>query len=150
MRLPLILVSLAGMTCAAPVWHQGPIISDDDNLMERRDLFEVEIVQAHTSRFTNTVITRITRYAADAASDVHGFLSDSFRGAVADGSDEVMTVSYGKKTTPFIIGSGREPGRGRHPHHRHRISLLGFRNRLAGFILAFSLVLAVTCSYFRR
>ncbi|OAQ67069.1 hypothetical protein VFPPC_08531 [Pochonia chlamydosporia 170] len=150
MRFPLILISLSAMACAAPAWHQGPIISDDDNLMERRDIVKVEIVEAHTSRFTNTIVTKITRYATDAASDVQGFLTESFRGAVADGNGEVMTVSFGKKVAPFMINPGRGKGRGGRHHHRHRISLLGFRNRLAVFILAFSLVLAVACSYLRR
>ncbi|KIE01368.1 hypothetical protein MAJ_02709, partial [Metarhizium majus ARSEF 297] len=156
MRFSLILASLTAAACAAPAWHQGPVMADDDNLMERRDVVRVEVVQAHTSRFTNTMITKITRYAADAASDVQGFLSESFRGAVADGSGEVMTIAYGKKASPFVVGSGSGSGRGkgkglgRHGRHRHRISLLGFRNRLAVFILAFSLVLAVACSYLRR
>lgn len=156
MRFSLILASLTAAACAAPAWHQGPVMADDDNLMERRDVVRVQVVQAHTSRFTNTMITKITRYAADAASEVQGFLSESFRGAVADGSGEVMTIAYGKKASPFVVGSGIGSGRGkgkglgRHGRHRHRISLLGFRNRLAVFILAFSLVLAVACSYLRR
>ncbi|KAF5130769.1 uncharacterized protein G6M90_00g060360 [Metarhizium brunneum] len=158
MRFSLILASLTAAACAAPAWHQGPVMADDDNLMERRDVVRVQVVQAHTSRFTNTMITKITRYAADAASDVQGFLSESFRGSVADGSGEVMTIAYGKKASPFVVGSGIGSGRGkgkgkglgRHSRHRHRISLLGFRNRLAVFILAFSLVLAVACSYLRR
>ncbi|EFZ03745.1 hypothetical protein X797_004963 [Metarhizium robertsii] len=156
MRFSFILASLTAAACAAPAWHQGPVMADDDNLMERRDVVRVQVVQAHTSRFTNIMITKITRYAADAASDVQGFLSESFRGAVADGSGEVMTIAYGKKASPFVVGSGIGSGRGkgkglgRHGRHRHRISLLGFRNRLAVFILAFSLVLAVACSYLRR
>ncbi|KAH0597719.1 hypothetical protein MHUMG1_04090 [Metarhizium humberi] len=156
MRFSLILASLTAAACAAPAWHQGPVMADDDNLMERREVVRVQVVQAHTSRFTNTMITKITRYAADAASEVQGFLSESFRGAVADGSGEVMTIAYGKKASPFVVGSGIGSGRGkgkglgRHGRHRHRISLLGFRNRLAVFILAFSLVLAVACSYLRR
>ncbi|KAG8405642.1 hypothetical protein J3459_021598 [Metarhizium acridum] len=152
MRLSLILASLTAAASAAPAWHQGPVMADDDDLMERRDVVRVEVVQAYTSRFTNTMITKLTRYAADAASDVQGFLAESFRGAVADGTGEVMTITYGKKTPPLVVGSGgsRGKGLGRHCHHRHRISLLGFRNRLAAFILAFSLVLAVACSYFRR
>jgi hypothetical protein len=150
MRLSLILLSISAMAAAAPTWRQGPIITDDDNLMDRRDIIKVEIVEAHTSRFTNTFVTKITRYATDTASDINEFLSESFRGAVADGNGEVMTFSYAKKTSPFMTGSGRGRGRGGHHHHRHRISLLGFRNRLAVFILAFSLGLAVACSYARR
>lgn len=148
MRLLPVILSLSALASAAPTWHQGPIISDDDNLMERRDILKVEIVEAHTSRFTNTIVTKVTKYATNAASDVQGFLTESFRGAVADGNGEIMTVSFGKKVAPFKVHSGRK-GRGG-GHHRHRISLLGFRNRLAVFILAFSLVLAVACSYLRR
>lgn len=148
MRLLPLIVSFTAIASAAPTWHQGPIISDDDNLMERRDMIKIEIVEAHTSRFTNTIITKVTKYATDAASDVQGFLTESFRGAVADGNGEIMTISYGKKVAPFMVHSGR--GKGRGGHRRHRISLLGFRNRLAVFILAFSLVLAVAFSYLRR
>ncbi|KAK2597304.1 hypothetical protein QQS21_006078 [Conoideocrella luteorostrata] len=143
MKVLLPLFSLAALGSTLPTWHQGPIISDDDTLMERRDMVKIEIVQAH-SPFTNTVVTKITKYASDA----RGFLSESFKGAVADSNGEVAFVSYGKKMAPFM--TGKISGTGHRSHHRHRISLLGFRNRLAVFILAFSLVLAVACSYFRR
>lgn len=150
MHFSLILLSLSAIVCAAPTWPQGPIISDDDTLMERREMVKVETVQAHTGHATNTMVTKITTYASNTASDVRGYLRDSFRGAMADSNGEVMTVSYGKKAPPFLMGSGKGRGRGGHHHGRHRISLLGFRNRLAVFILAFSLVLAVACSYLRR
>ncbi|QUC17896.1 uncharacterized protein UV8b_02137 [Ustilaginoidea virens] len=151
MKCSLLLLSLTAVGSALPTWRQGPIMSDDDNLMERRDIITIEIVQAQSSRFTNTVVTKITKYASDA----QGFLTESFKGAVADGSGELMTVSDAKPVMPLMRLKG---SRKNHHHHnnnnhhrrRHRISLLGFRNRLAVLILAFALVLAVACSYLRR
>lgn len=119
-------------------------MTDDDNLMERRNVYKVEIVQTYSSRFTNTIVTKITKYASEA----QGYLTDSFKGAVADSNGEVMTIAYGNNVVPFMMSQNSR--KEHHRHHNHRISLLGFRNRLAVFILAFSLVLAVACSYLRR
>ncbi|KAG6024527.1 hypothetical protein E4U41_001754 [Claviceps citrina] len=143
MRFLLPFLSLSALAFSLPTWHQGPFISDDENLMERRDLYKVEIVQAQSSRFTNTIVTKITKYA----SDVQGYLAESFKGAVADSNGEVMAISY-KKKIPMAVG--RITRHGHKTHNRHRISLLGFRNRLAFFILAFAVVLAFACSYLRR
>ncbi|KAG5926343.1 hypothetical protein E4U42_003408 [Claviceps africana] len=135
MKLLLPLLSLSVLVSSLPAWHQGPIISDDDNLMERRDLYMVEVVRAHSSCHTHAVMAKITKYASDA----QGYLAASFKGVVADGNDEVMPTAMGRIT------------RHRHNRHgRHRISLSGFRNRLALVILAFAVVLAVACSYLRR
>ncbi|KHN96066.1 uncharacterized protein MAM_06171 [Metarhizium album ARSEF 1941] len=146
----LLLLTAAAAASAAPTRPQRPVIADDDTLLDRRAVVHVEIVQAHTSRFTNAVMTKITRYASDAASDVQGFLSGSFGGAVADPSGDVMTVAYGQRASPLTTAARRPHAHQDGRRRRHRISLLGFRNRLAVFILAFSLALAVVCSYLRR
>lgn len=143
MRFPLVL-AFAALGSALPAWPKGPIISDDDTLMERRDIVKIEIIRAESAGLHDTIITRITRYASDA----RDYLTDSFKGAVADGNGDILAASHGK-TTSLVFGEGFVDGHRPH-HHRHRISLLGFRNRLAIFILAFSVVFAMACSYLRR
>ncbi|GAB0135691.1 hypothetical protein EsDP_00004018 [Epichloe bromicola] len=151
MKLLLPLLSLSAIASSLPTWHQGPIISDDDTLMERRFVYKVEMVRAHSSsRFTNTIVTKVTKYASEA----QGYLAESFRGAVAvtvadDSNSQVLTSSFGNKKGPFTMGHASREGHGHH-HHRHRISLLGFRNRLAIFILTFAVVLAFAYSRLRR
>ncbi|KAG6095816.1 hypothetical protein E4U14_008116 [Claviceps sp. LM454 group G7] len=143
MKFLLPLFCLTALSTALPTWHQGPIMSDDDTLMERRDLYRVEIVH---SAFPNTIITKVTKVASNARS----YLAASFKGAVADSNGDVMTILYSKKN-PIPIAIGRITRHGhRGRHNRHRISLLGFRNRLALFLLAFAVVLTVAGSYLRK
>ncbi|QPG96240.1 hypothetical protein C2857_003628 [Epichloe festucae Fl1] len=153
MKLLLPLLSLSAIASSLPTWHQGPVISDDDTLMERRLAYKVEMVRARSSRFTfpDTIVTKVTKYASGA----QGYLAESFKGAgavavaVADSNGQVLTTSFGNKKGPFTMGHASREGHG-HRHHRHRISLLGFRNRLAIFILTFAVVLAFACSHLRR
>ncbi|KAG6003335.1 hypothetical protein E4U21_002112 [Claviceps maximensis] len=146
MKFLLPLLSLSALASSLPAWSSGPIISDDENLMERRDLYKVEVVQAHSSRHTNLIFAKITKYASDA----QDYLTESFKGAVADGNSDIVTISYNEKNTHIPIAMGRLTRHGHHRHGRHRISLLGFRNRLALLILAFAVVLTVGCSYLRK
>ncbi|KAF5120836.1 hypothetical protein E5D57_013172 [Metarhizium anisopliae] len=122
---------------------KGPVISDDDILLERRDILKVEVVETHTSRFTNTIVTKITQYATNTASHVHGLVTDSIvKGAMADDNGEVMAFAHDNMAPTY---SSRRPR-----HDRHRIPMLSFRSHLAIFILVFSSVLAVACSYLRK
>ncbi|KAG5983144.1 hypothetical protein E4U55_000730 [Claviceps digitariae] len=146
MKFLLPLLSLSALASSMPAWHRGPIISDDDNLMERRDLYKVEVVQAHSSRYTTTIVTKITKYASDA----QGYLTECFKGAVADSNGEVMTISSSKKNIQMPFAVARVTRHGHNRHSRHRISLLGFRNRLALCILTFAVVLTVAFSYLRK
>lgn len=119
---------------------------DDDILVSKREVVSVEITAASTSPFTNAVVTKVTKYASGAAELVRH--SEIFGGdpiSIADGNGEIIPASYGHKGSSFAGNDSR-----RHRHHRHRISLLGFRDRLAMFILSFSLLLAIFCSYLRK
>ncbi|KAG5953879.1 hypothetical protein E4U53_001327 [Claviceps sorghi] len=146
MKFLLPLLSLFALASSLPAWHRGPIISDDDNLMERRDLYQVQAVRAHSSCYTPTIITKITKYASDA----QGYLAASFKGAVADTNGQVMSISYNNKNTHIPLSMGRITRHRHNRHGRHRISLSGFRNRLALVILAFAVIMAIACSYLRR
>ncbi|KAG5959813.1 hypothetical protein E4U58_004854 [Claviceps cyperi] len=143
MKFLLPLFCLTALSSALPTWHQGPIMSDDDTLMERRDLYKVEIVH---SASPNTIITKVTKVASNARS----YLTASFKGAVADSNGDVMTVLFSKNNAiPIAIGRTTRHGH-RCRHNRHRISLLGFRNRLALFLLACAVVLTIAGSYLRK
>ncbi|KAG6016457.1 hypothetical protein E4U54_001459 [Claviceps lovelessii] len=146
MKFLLPLLSVFALASSLPTWHQGPIISDDDNLMERRDLYKVEVVQVRSSCYTKTIVAKITKYASGA----QDYLAEAFKGAVADSNGDVMAISSSKKNIHVPFALGRITRHGHNRPGKHRISLLGFRNRLALLILAFAVVLTVACSYLRK